>query len=69
MTYAEFQSYMAHWGFTSTPITEDQYNICVRDGLDINAIYGVACDVNAGIRFSRALAVNMVTEPINHSVT
>jgi len=64
MTYPEFQRYMANYGFVNTPLTETQYAICVRDGLDINSIYSVACDVNAGLRFSRALAVHMVTEPI-----
>lgn len=64
MTYAEFQTYMAKYGFVACPITESQYNICIRDGLDINDIYGVACDVNAGLRFSKALAINMRVEPI-----
>lgn len=59
MTYQEFRKYMLSYGFLDCVLTEAQYAICVRDGLDLDGIYGVACDVECGIKFSRALAIEI----------
>jgi hypothetical protein len=55
-SYAEFQRRMASYGFISTPITEEQFALC--DKLSYDAVYGIACDVNAGLSFEVAVAVN-----------
>lgn len=58
MTYAEFQAYMAKYGFVSCPLTEEQFTYCIATGMNVDTLYGVACDVNAGIDFLRAVEIN-----------
>ena len=62
MTYAEFQQYCARFGFTETPITEDQFDHCVDAGLSEDGIYAVACDVLADIEFNAAVACSLFAE-------
>jgi len=57
MTYAEFQSYMARYGFPQCPLSEDQFKRA-QAKLGDDALFGVACDVNAGVDFATALKVN-----------
>lgn len=56
MTYAEFQRYMANYGFVQTPMNENCFNKCKH--LPIDTIYGIACDMNAGLSFVEAFYVN-----------
>lgn len=58
LTYPEFQRKMASYGFIICPLSEQEYERAVAHGCNDNTIYGVACDVNAGIGFERALQVN-----------
>lgn len=58
MTYEEFRAYLARYGFTSCPVSKYEYEACQLLGLTQDQIYGVACDVNAGLTFQRALACN-----------
>ena len=57
MTYAEFQAYMARYGFPQCPLSEDQFKHA-QATLGDDALFGVACDVNAGVDFATALKVN-----------
>ncbi len=58
MTYADFQAYMAKYGFPSCPLTEDQFNEAHMLGATDNDMYGIACDVNAGVDFHVAVKLN-----------
>ena len=60
MTYEEYQAYMAKYGFVSCPLTHEQFNIAVERGAEV---YGVGCDVNAGVDFNVAVKVNMNHAP------
>ena len=57
MTYAEFQAYMARYGFPQCPLSEAQFKRAQAE-LGDDALFGVACDVNAGVAFATALRVN-----------
>ena len=58
MTYDEFVQYMARYGFIGCPLTLNQYIIAKDVSDDIDFLYGLACDVNAGIDFGNALIAN-----------
>ena len=55
MPYGEFQKYMAGYGFTQCPLTHNEFDTCRTLKLDVDTAYRVACDVNAGLEFGRAL--------------
>lgn len=59
MTYAEFQAYMAKYGFTTCPLTAKEFAYA-SDVFKANTdqLYGIACDVNAGVKFTAALVAN-----------
>lgn len=59
MTYDEFQKYMAKYGFIKCPLNAREYWIA-RDTFNatIDQLYGIACDVNAGVKFTAALVAN-----------
>ena len=48
MTYQDAQYEFARYGFTSTPITEVEFEHCVSRGADLDDIYGIGCDIAAG---------------------
>lgn len=55
-SYAEYQGYLARYGLP-TPFSEDEYaRILVTVGGD--NVYGVACDMNAGLNLETAMKVN-----------
>lgn len=56
MTFPEFCRYAAHYGFTSMPITSDEFAVIAQEPLD--TLWGILCDTNAGLPFHRAVAVN-----------
>jgi hypothetical protein len=56
MTYEEFSAYIANYGFTYNPIAKGNWPRL--DKLTFDQKYGLACDLNAGIPFERALRVN-----------
>lgn len=56
MTYAEYQAYMAKYGFINCPLTADQFEAAVKLGAEV---YGVGCDVNAGVDFRVACKINI----------
>jgi hypothetical protein len=56
MTYKEFSEYLAKYGFIANPIDEKRYEKIAN--LSLDALYGIVCDVNAGISFARAVAIN-----------
>lgn len=59
MTYADFQKMMATYGFITTPLTEGQFNTGLMANLTRDEFYGLGCDVNAGVPFTRALQIAM----------
>jgi hypothetical protein len=61
MTYEAYQQYMARYGFTSSPLTEQQFQHCLDNKVEW---YGASCDVNAGVDFAVACKVNPVVEEV-----
>lgn len=57
MTYAEYQSYMARYGFVECPLTIEQFEEASKV-LHEDDMYGLGCDVNAGVDFNVAMKVN-----------
>lgn len=57
MTYEEFQHYMARYGFPSCPLTKEQFDDAAAR-LHEDDLFGLACDVNAGVTFEVAIVVN-----------
>jgi hypothetical protein len=53
MTYADFCAHIASYGFISNPMTSAEYDKLSH--LDTNILYGIVCDLNAGISFRRAV--------------
>lgn len=58
MTYAEYQKMMAHYGFVRCPLTWDQFMTARLKGASDTALWGIGCDVNAGVELHRAIEVN-----------
>ncbi len=61
MDYEAYQQYMARYGFTSSPLIQEQFQYCRDHKVDW---YGVSCDVNAGVDFNVACKINPVVEEI-----
>lgn len=55
MTYAEYKAMMAYYGFVTCPLTEAQFVRAKGLSLTVDDLYGLGCDVNAGVPFTRAL--------------
>ncbi|QXV74020.1 hypothetical protein [Rhizobium phage RHEph12] len=66
MTYAEYQAYMAKYGFISCPLTEAQFDearaTLENDEALFGVLFGVGCDVNAGVDFHVALKLALQNE-------
>ena len=45
----------ATYGFVGCPLTEDQLKHLYKLNVKLDRIYGIGCDVNAGIPFEEAL--------------
>lgn len=58
MTYHEYQAYMAKYGFVPCPLTEDQFNDAHMKGATDDDMFGIGCDVNAGVDFNVAVKIN-----------
>jgi hypothetical protein len=58
MSYADFQRYVANYGFPTCPLTEEQFNAARSIGATDGEMYGIACDVNAGVDFHVAGLLN-----------
>jgi len=54
--FNDFQARLASLGFTSTPITETQYDLLLAAGYEDDEIESVASDVAAGFSIEEALA-------------
>ena len=57
MPYSEYQRIMAMYGFVTCPLSEPQYVTAQAKGIGADEMYGLGCDVNAGIPFKRALSI------------
>lgn len=55
MTYEQFQRQCASYGFTYTPLTQDEHTTLRTLGYDDDEIYGIACDANAGYTIQESL--------------
>lgn len=49
----------AKYGFVDCPLTTNELVCLWMLDADNDAVYGVGCDVNAGIDFDRAVEVNL----------
>lgn len=49
----------ARYGFTNFPLTDNQLRDAFYSGVSADAMYGVVCDVNAGVAFETALQTAM----------
>lgn len=58
MTYDEFTAYLAKYGFTPCPITNEQFDGLKAEGFHDDDFYGLACDVLAGVDFNVAVKMN-----------
>ena len=52
---ATAQREFATYGFVGCPLTEDQLQHLYKLNVKLDRIYGIGCDVNAGIPFEEAL--------------
>ena len=55
---ATAQRDFARYGFVSCPLTEEQLARLYRLNVKLDQVYGIGCDVNAGVDFDRAVEVN-----------
>lgn len=53
----EVRREFAKYGFISCPLYHDEIQTLLDAGLDNDAIWGIGCDVAAGISFHRAYAI------------
>lgn len=58
MTYDEFQKYMANYGFPVCPLSVEQFFHAKEMGATDDDMYGIGCDVNAGVDFIVAVMLN-----------
>lgn len=58
MTYREYQQYMAKYGFSACPLLESEFTFAKESGATDDQLYGIGCDVSAGIRLQRAIEIN-----------
>ena len=58
MTYDEFTQYLAKYGFINNPLSQEQFKKCHDNTLSLEGVYGIACDMCAGIDFDRAYEIN-----------
>ena len=56
--YENFTAYLMKYGFTRNPLSKAQFQRCQDEGLSDNALYGIACDMNAGLPFADAYSIN-----------
>lgn len=47
----------ARYGFVNFPLTDEELETAYNEGLEVSEMYGVVCDVNAGLSFAEALAI------------
>lgn len=66
MTYEEYQTYMAGFGFISCPLSAEEFKEASAT-LHPDDLFGLGCDVNAGVSFEVAMLVNdRNKQPINN---
>lgn len=58
MTYKEFQAYMANYGFIVCPMTREEYGEAFALGARQTHMFGIACDMNAGLDLQSAVKIN-----------
>jgi hypothetical protein len=51
------KQYLAKYGFVGCPLTEEELSEAFARGISVEEVYSIACDVNAGIPFERAVEV------------
>lgn len=47
----------ARYGFVNFPLTDAELEVAYNEGLEVPEMYGVFCDVHAGLSFEEALAI------------
>jgi hypothetical protein len=51
------KQYLAKYGFVGCPLTDDELSEAFARGISVEEVYDIACDVNAGISFERAVYI------------
>lgn len=47
----------ARFGFTETPLTDEQLTTLYRNNIKLDDAYGIGCDVAAGYGFAESIAM------------
>lgn len=47
----------ARYGFVNFPLTDEELEFAYNEGMEVSEMYGVVCDVNAGLSFEEALGI------------
>lgn len=47
----------ARYGFVNFPLTDEELEYAYNEGLEVSEMYGVVCDVSAGLSFEEALGI------------
>lgn len=45
------------YGFVNFPLTDEELEIAYNEGMEVPEMYGIVCDVNAGLSFEEAFAI------------
>lgn len=56
---ATAQREFAKFGFVGCPLTEEQLADLYRRNVSLDHVYGIGCDVNAGVDFEVAVKCNI----------
>jgi hypothetical protein len=56
---ATAQREFATYGFVGCPLTEEQLAHLYKLNIKLDKVYGIGCDVNAGVSFDRAVEVSL----------
>lgn len=56
------KSDFARYGFVTCPLSDSELERLYRANIKVDEVYGIGCDVNAGIAFEKAVYVNCEKE-------
>lgn len=54
----------ARYGFVHFPLTDAELEIAYNEGLEVSEMYGIVCDVNAGLSFAEAFSIVKPWTPV-----
>ena len=56
------QKEFAKYGFITCPLTPENLSDLYHANIDQNTVYGIGCDVNAGVTFLNAVLANLTQQ-------